>query len=388
MTNLREYGIIKNSQTIFCNKRRKAGWIRMPRVLTETKHYQTATLLRQFVNTLPVGERLPVTSELMEMLNASHGTVIQALKTLSSEGVIQRQFGKQRYFVAERFDRSAAKICVIRPDYPSIAFDAMLRSVYEAGQDKNWRFLHQTYRSFEEMDLQKMIGSADACILLPSARVMDREMLRILKRPSRPVAVLLQHVDLPEVANVTIDDAEVGRLAARTLFSHGHRRILVLRDQPHESTTEERLRGFFSMMAELGVPETSVQLLDAELNVLEGSLEGSYECITKFLDEQENSLDFTAVFTLSLSGGAAVLRALREHERRVPEEISVLSYGGEASLAPYLNPPLSTIEISTGEFGVQAVRLIDGMLHSIPFETLQYRISPKLVLRKTLQCIK
>lgn len=238
------------------------------------------------------------------------------------------------------------------------------------------------------MDLQKMIGSADACILLPSARVMDREMLRILKRPSRPVAVLLQHVDSPEVANVTIDDAEVGRLAARTLFSHGHRRILVLRDQPHESTTEERLRGFFSMMAELGVPETSVQLLDAELNVLEGSLEGSYECITKFLDEQENSLDFTAVFTLSLSGGAAVLRALREHERRVPEEISVLSYGGEASLAPYLNPPLSTIEISTGEFGVQAVRLIDGMLHSIPFETLQYRISPKLVLRKTLQCIK
>lgn len=123
----------------------------MPRVLTETKHYQTATLLRQFVNTLPVGERLPVTSELMEMLNASHGTVIQALKTLSSEGVIQRQFGKQRYFVAERFDRSAAKICVIRPDYPSIAFDAMLRSVYEAGQDKNWRFLHQTYRSFEEI---------------------------------------------------------------------------------------------------------------------------------------------------------------------------------------------------------------------------------------------
>lgn len=359
----------------------------MPRILTETKHYQTASQLRQFVNTLPAGERLPVTSELMAMLKASHGTVIQALKTLSSEGVIRRQFGKQRYFVAERFDRSAAKICVIRPDYPSIASDAMFRSIYEAGQEKNWRFLHQTYRNFEELDLRETIGDADACILLPPARVVDRELLRILKRPSRPVAILLQHVDSPEIANVTIDDVEVGRLAARTLFSYGHRRILVLRDQPHESTTEERLRGFFSMMEELGGPETSLRLLDAELNAFEGSLEGSYECIANFLNGEKNALDFTAVFTLSLSGGAAVLRALREHDKKVPEEISVLSYGGEAALAPYLNPPLSTIEICTGEFGSQAVRLIDGMLHSISLETLQYRIPPKLVLRNTLKNI-
>lgn len=359
----------------------------MPRVLTETKHYQTASLLRQYVNTLPAGERLPVTSELMEMLNASHGTVIQALKTLSSEGVIRRQFGKQRYFVSERFDRSSAKICVIRPDYPSIAFDTMLRSVYEAGQVKNWRFLHQTYRNFEEMDLQERIGDADACILLPPARVIDREMLRILKRPSRPVAVLLQHVESPDIANVTIDDLAVGRLAARTLFTHGHHRILVLRDQPHESTTEERLHGFFSMLKELGVPEKGIYLLDAELNAFEGSLEGSYACMSRFLN-QRPVLDFSAIFTLSLSGGAAVLRALREHDRKVPEEMSVLSYGGEVALAPYLNPPLSTIEIDTGEFGVQAVRLIDGMLHSTPLETLQYHISPKLMLRNTLNRIK
>lgn len=358
----------------------------MPRVLTETKHYQTASLLRDFVNSLPAGERLPVASDLMEKLNASHGTVIQALKTLSAEGLIFRRFGKQRYFVAENFERCAAKICLIRPDYPSLAFDSMLRSVYEAGQDKNWKFIHQTYRDFEEIDLMKMIGNADACILLPPAKVIDKEMIRILKRPSRPVAVLLQHVDSPDIANVTIDDFEVGRLAARTLYSNGHRRILAFRDQPHESTTEERLRGFFSTLEELGVPPREHRFLDVKLEASKDSLDGCYKCFTNFLDHSP-APDFTAVFTLSLSGGAAVLRALREHNREVPQEVSVLSYGGEVALAAYLNPPLSTVEIDIGQFGVHAARLIDDMLQSRGIEALQYRIPPKLVLRDTLRAV-
>ena len=98
--------------------------------------------------------------------------------------------------------------------------------------------------------------------------------------------------------------------------------------------------------------------------------------------------DFTGVFTLSLSGAAAALRALREHGLEIPEDVSVLSYGGEVSLAPYLNPPLSTIEIKAGEFGKESIRLIDNMLRNRELDSMQYRIPPKLVLRNTLANIQ
>ncbi len=354
----------------------------MPRVLTETKHYQAASRLREYVNTLPAGEKLPVTRVLMEQLETSHGTVIQALKTLAGEGLICRQFGKQRFFVADGIERFAAKICLVRPDAPSTAYDAILRGIYEAGQQKNWKFTHHTYRTFEKFDLGKALDGCDGCILLPQAQSIDKDMIRALKRPSRPVAVLLQHLKHPEIANVCIDDFRVGALAAETLCAKGHRRILVLRDQPHESTTKERLRGFLSAAERLGLPTGESLFLDMELQPADNALETCYRKFSEFM-EQLDTPKFTAVFTLSLSGGAAVLRVLRERGTRVPEEISVLSYGGEVGFAPYLNPPLSCIEIDSDEFGSHAVTLLDEMLQSRDVK-LQYKIRPRLAQRETV----
>lgn len=352
----------------------------MPRVLTETKHYQTASRLREYVNTLPAGTRLPVTRELTELLEVSHGTVIQALKTLAAEGVIGRQFGKQRFFVSDGIERFAARICVIRPDYPSPSFDSILLGLYEAGQKRNWKFIHHTFRKFGEFDFGEAVADADACVLLPDSQIIDREMVRILKRPSRPVAVLLQHLSHPEIANVCIDDFRVGELAAETLHVQGHRRILVLHDQPHESTTAERLRGFRSAAERLGLERKEELFFDLGLHSFDDTLEVCYRKFGAYVD-QYGSDGFSAVFTLSFSGGAAVLRVLNERGIRVPERISVLSYGGEVGFAPYLNPPLSCIEIDAEEFGVHAASLLADMMQSRDCAVLQYMIPPRLAMR-------
>ncbi len=355
----------------------------MPRVLTETKHYQAALRLRDYVNTLTPGEILPVTKDLSERLEASHGTVIQALKTLAGEGVITREFGKQRYLVAEMAERFSARICVVRPDSCSLAFDPILRGLYEAGQERNWKFIHQTYRTFESFDFTGAMEEADGCILIPPSQVIDREMLRALKRPSRPVVVLLQHLSDSEVANVCIDDYGVGKLAAQTLYENGHRRVLVLRDQPHESTTEERLRGFFATVRKLGMAQEDGLLADMDLHLFDNTLDLCYERFGAFM-ARRGAPDFSAVFTLSLSGGAAVLRVLRERGIRVPEEVSVLSYGGESGFAAYLNPPLSCIEIDIEEFGSHAADLLARMLESRDQTMLQYKIRPRLAKRATV----
>ena len=118
----------------------------MPKLLTETKHFQAASQIRELVNTLSPGEVLPVASELMETLNISHGTAMRALKVLADEGVIVRPMGKLRYRIAERFERVSARISMVRPDFPSSDLDGMVQSVYEAGKKRNWKFNQYCFR--------------------------------------------------------------------------------------------------------------------------------------------------------------------------------------------------------------------------------------------------
>lgn len=133
----------------------------MPKLLNETKHYRAAVRIRELANTLPPGESLPVASELTRRLGISHGTAIRALKVLSDDGVIYRPLGKQRYRIAERFERASARISMVRPDFSSGDLDAITQSVYEAGQKRNWKFNQYCFRSGRELDFCRVIGECE-----------------------------------------------------------------------------------------------------------------------------------------------------------------------------------------------------------------------------------
>ncbi|MFA6815659.1 MAG: substrate-binding domain-containing protein [Lentisphaeria bacterium] len=359
----------------------------MPKILTETKHYQAAVQLRNYINTLTPGDVLPITKVLIAKFGFSHGTIIQALKTLAGEKLITRKFGKQRYLVASINNHFSKKICVIRPDSVSPGFDPILRGLYETGQEQNWQIIDSTYNSLESFDFQKAMENVDGCVLIPPSQIIDKDLLQALKRPSRPVVVLLQHLKDTAIANVCIDDYAVGKLAAQTLYDLGHRNILVLRDQPHESTTQERLRGYQITAKKLGIPSGNQFIADMHLVQGDDTLNLCYQRFNQFM-KQRNRPKFDAIFTLSLSGGAAALRVLFELNLNVPKDISILSYGGESGFAPYFNPPLSCIEIDINKFGYRTILLLEKMIKSRDYKSLQYKIQPKLILRGSVKKIK
>lgn len=354
----------------------------MPRVLTETKHFQAAAQIRKLVNTLAPGESLPVASELMATLDLSHGTAMRALKVLADEGVIVRPLGRQRYRIAERFERISARICMIRPDFPSSSLDSMVQSVYAAGQKRNWKFNQYCFRKSEEVDFTRIMGEADATVLIPAAEFIAPELVKALLKPARPVVVLLQHLRHPGINNVCINDFRVGELAAETLFEHGHRRILFLKDQPDESTMAERFRGFSAAAERLGIPVGGKWFFDANTHVFESGRENCYRLLSELLDRGRP--EFTAIFCSSVEGGIISLRAVREHGFRIPDDIAVLSFGGEDTLPAYLYPPLSCIEIDRDKFGEYAAELLAAALGPDNSPPRQLEIEPFPVLRESI----
>lgn len=354
----------------------------MPRVLHETKHFQATARIRALANALEPGENLPVASDLMKTLEISHGTAIRALKVLADEGVIVRAMGRQRYHIAERFERISGRISMVRPDFPSRELDSMVQSVYNAGQQRNWKFNQHCYRNPAEVDFGRIMGESDGMIFLPTAEFISGSLARALLKPARPVVVLLQHLRHAQINNVCVNDFRVGELAAETLFERGHRRILFLKDQPDESTMAERYRGFSSAAKRLGIPYGGELLLETGLHSFENPEERCYRILNRLFDGGKP--DFTAVFAASMTGGMVMLRVCREHGIEVPRHMAVLSFGGEANLAPYFYPPLSCIEIELDKLGEYSAQILDDMLS--PGETQPYQIviEPKFVLRESI----
>ena len=88
-------------------------------------------------------------------------------------------------------------------------------------------------------------------------------------------------------------------------------------------------------------------------------------------------------------GGAPVVvqhvAPLREHGLRVPDDIAVLSFGGEDALPAYLYPPLSCIETDRTKFGEYTAELLTAALTGANGKMpQQLKIEPKLVMRSSI----
>ena len=76
-----------------------------------------------------------------------------------------------------------------------------------------------------------------------------------------------------------------------------------------------------------------------------------------------------------------VLRALRQRELRVPDEIAVASFD-DLPLAVLATPPLTSVHQPVGEMGAQAVRLLIEQIRGQGPTTL-VRIPARLVVRES-----
>ena len=170
-----------------------------------------------------------------------------------------------------------------------------------------------------------------------------------------------------------------GMLAARTLLAAGHSRILYLAGETWNPVTIDRERGFRTVLASL---ETGA----VELHVNYGTYEISsgYSRMRSVIEH--DSWWPTAIFAANDRVALGAIQALSESGRKVPEDISVLGYDDQPSLADQVHPALSTITLPHFEMGQIAVK---SLLEQIAFGVQSGpRVAhPNLIVRDTIRDI-
>jgi DNA-binding LacI/PurR family transcriptional regulator len=93
---------------------------------------------------------------------------------------------------------------------------------------------------------------------------------------------------------------------------------------------------------------------------------------------------FDAVFTGDDDAAIGVLRALHQHNIRVPEDVAVIGFD-DLGFAPFLNPPLTTVRAPTESVGRIATERLFGILESQASDEVLV-LPTEIIFRRSCGC--
>ena len=159
---------------------------------------------------------------------------------------------------------------------------------------------------------------------------------------------------LPRAASVSIDDRRMGREAMEMLIRAGHTKIAIFGGSRNQGDgLADRYIGAREACEQAGVPFDETRYVETRF-----SLEDAYNAARNFFATRS---DTTAVFAMSDMVAMGVIRALRDINRRVPEDVSVVGFDG-VEMGKYFIPSLSTIVQPQEEIARQSVDVLLDMM--------------------------
>ena len=181
-------------------------------------------------------------------------------------------------------------------------------------------------------------------------------------------------------SSVSIDDYATARQAVEELIRRGHRRIAaVIPSRNDRSISELRYRGYVDAMKAHGIlaDETLIEETDGCFEMPD-----TYEGVCRLL---ERTQDFTALFLLSDTTAMAGMKALEDHGKRIPQDVSVIAIDG-LSVSEYAIPTLTTMVQPAEEMAAESVQILMHMLEDRDY-SMHVRLETKLREGASVQSI-
>jgi LacI family transcriptional regulator len=182
--------------------------------------------------------------------------------------------------------------------------------------------------------------------------------------------------DDPDGSWVVPDDERGGYDATSHLIEFGHRRIGYLREANPYPADQERFDGYRRALAEHGI-DFDPQLVCVDKNDPFGGHAAASRLLQ--LDEPPTAIQ---CFTDRMAMGT--YRAVRHAGLRIPYDVSVIGFDNQDQIAPWLDPPLTTMQLPHEAMGRWAVEHLLRVLSGEAEGPRQRRMECPLVVRDSV----
>lgn len=247
--------------------------------------------------------------------------------------------GAARSLITSRTDN----IAVLLPDIHGEFFSELIRGIDRAARGRGFHLLFSSShgdRTETQAVLRSIRGRVDGLILMSP----DLEVAALLDGLPEPLPVVLLNAPagLGRCDSLGVDNFGGAEAMVHHLAAQGARRIALVGGPPENHDAQERLRGYRSALAALGLPRDAGLELPGDFSEASGNLAG--RALLALAPRPD------AVFAANDAMALGCLYALREGGLHVPEQIALAGFD-DIPLARFTNPPLTTVRVPIEQLG-------------------------------------
>jgi LacI family transcriptional regulator len=212
----------------------------------------------------------------------------------------------------------------------------------------------------------------DGIIYIPFTESPNQHVMDLMEE-GFPLVFLDREFELENICSVTSDNEEGAYQATTYLTNLGHREIVFISGTRHFSTSRTRLAGY-----KRGLKESGIQVDDSLIIYGDTSQESAYNEIQKYLDA--NKKPFTAIFASNDMMAYGAWKALEEHGKQIPENISIVGYD-DIPFSSFIK--LTTIAQPSYEIGRNAMLLLCDLIEKRREPPQRLVLRDSLIIRKS-----
>lgn len=255
-------------------------------------------------------------------------------------------------------------------------FTAMVRGVEDLALNEN----HRLVLCNSDEDLEKEAAYIDVAVADRMAGVIiavastAKSNLAPLINAGIPIVAVDRRPKSEGIDSVLVDNRLGGNQATRHLLDGRATRVACVTGPARLSNADARLAGYRDAHTERDLPVDDALVRRADFRE-----EGGHLAALSLLDEANPPDAFFVANNLMTIG---VLRALRERDLRVPEDVTIIGFD-DAPWTTLVTPQLSVVAQPTYEIGRQAAQLLASASPGSPARHLV--LAPTLIARASSQ---
>lgn len=227
----------------------------------------------------------------------------------------------------------------------------------------------------EKLVLQQMVSiNIEGLIIVPCGN--HWENIKKLHDQGLPIVCIDRYFEDLDIPYVSTDNYNGAYMATKHLIENGHSNITCIQGIQQSTPNRLRVKGFKDALEEAGIKNYNVT--GDDFSVQNGYLE------TKLL--LEHDLLPSAIFTLSNTIAMGCVKALKEKNIRIPEDISLITFD-EHPYLNYLETPISCIAQPVSDICKLAIKFLFLKLNNNENNINQVLLKPEMKLKKSVKRI-
>lgn len=195
------------------------------------------------------------------------------------------------------------------------------------------------------------------------------EELAHLKSLKVPVVTLgsLAHPGYP---SVYFDNRAAAKLGVEELAAKGLKSVAFYAGRHWMLYSQERQEGYLDAVKHLGLNSSILQ---------ETATEPDWKRLETWLSNLPKP---SGVLADTDTAGMHILTAARHQDIEIPDQLPLVSIGGDDLICPLVSPSLSSVVLPGFEVGVESARILDSLFKQIPPKASRQVITPQRMVER------